>query len=81
MTSAGSHRAPRAWLVASIATWIALTSAACATVRPWQRERLAHPSMQMDEPAGSAAFDSHVRAVRVGDARASATGGGGCGCN
>ncbi len=62
-------------------TLIALASLGCVTVRPWQRERLARPCMQMDAPAASASFDAHVRAVRSGDVPASGVGGGGCGCN
>jgi len=55
--------------------------AGCATVRPWQRERLAHPCMQLDDDPAGAGYDAHVRAVRVPDIRAGAARGGGCGCN
>lgn len=58
-----------------------LASLGCATVRPWQRERLARRCMEMDDPAASASFDGHVRAVRSGDVAAGGVGGGGCGCN
>ena len=65
----------------AIASLLALAFGACATVRPWQRERLAAPCMSMDTPGGSAGFEEHVRAIRVGDVHAGAAGGGGCGCN
>jgi len=55
--------------------------AGCATVRPWQRGRLASPCMAVDPPAASGLFQEHVRAVRTGDMHAGAAGGGGCGCN
>lgn len=53
----------------------------CVPVRPWQRERLARRCMEPDDPAASASFDGHVRAVRSGDTPAGGAGGGGCGCN
>ncbi len=53
----------------------------CVTVHPWQRERLARRCMEPDDPAASASFDGHVRAVRSGDVVAGGAGGGGCGCN
>ncbi len=50
----------------------------CATVRPWERELLAHPCMQVTPRLGDA-FTDHVNIVREG---ALPTGGmgGGCGC-
>ncbi len=53
----------------------------CATVQPWQRERLAHRCMEMDGSPGNVSWEEHLRAVRIGDVHASAGGGGGCGCN
>lgn len=51
----------------------------CAHVKPWQRGKLAHPTMSTSSFAGPA--EEHVYAVHEG-----ATGGGaaaesGCGCN
>lgn len=60
---------------------LALASLGCVTVRPWQRERLARRCMEPDDPASSASFEAHVRAVRSGDIPAGGAGGGGCGCN
>lgn len=62
-----------------IALLLALVlTAACTHVAPYERGRLAHPSMTAD---GHGAGESHVYAVHEG-----ATGGGavaesGCGCN
>jgi len=52
---------------------------ACTHVKPWERGRLAHPTMAADDPSGPA--EAHMRGVHEG-----ATGGGsvaesGCGCN
>jgi hypothetical protein len=63
---------------ALVALALALSSAACAHVAPYERGKLAHPTMT-DDFEGPAA--SHVLAVHEG-----ATGGGplsesGCGCN
>jgi hypothetical protein len=53
-------------------------SAACTPVRPWQRGKLAHPTM-------SASFvgpaEEHANAVREGAAGGSGGTEGGCGCN
>lgn len=64
-------------LVLSVLVVAALSG--CTHVRPWERGRLAHPTMAADDPAGAA--ESHMRGVHEG-----ATGGGsvaesGCGCN
>lgn len=61
-----------------IAFACALASVACSHVRPWERGKLAHPTMVGDF---SGAAPEHVYAVQEG-----ATGGGaaaesGCGCN
>ncbi len=58
---------------------LALSSAACAHVAPYERGKLASPMMTADDLQGPAA--AHVQAVHEG-----ATGGGavtesGCGCN
>jgi hypothetical protein len=58
---------------------LTLGCAACTHVAPYERGRLAHPTMSESAPDGPAA--SHVRSVHEG-----ATGGGslaesGCGCN
>jgi hypothetical protein len=63
------------WCVCSVC---ALFSAGCVHVAPYQRGKLAHPTMTADDQGPAA---SHVLAVHEG-----ATGGGtlaesGCGCN
>jgi Domain of unknown function (DUF4266) len=58
---------------------VALPTAACTHLAPYERGRLAHPMMTANDLEGPAA--GHVKAVHEG-----ATGGGalsesGCGCN
>jgi hypothetical protein len=62
-----------------LACLLAIESAACSHVAPYERGKLAHPMMTADDLEGPAA--AHVLAVQEG-----ATGGGGlsesgCGCN
>lgn len=56
-----------------------LTLTGCVRVRPWQRTRLAHPSMTEASPVGPG--ESHVRAVQEGAAGGSLEASSGCGCN
>ena len=58
---------------------IALDLAGCATVAPYERGALAHPTMTPDDVAS--ALDEHVRAVSEGATGGFGGGGGGCGCN
>ncbi len=59
---------------------VALSAATgCATVAPYERGTLAHPSMTPDDMATG--FDEHVRAVSEGATGGFGGGGGGCGCN
>lgn len=51
----------------------------CARVAPYDRGRLAHPTMTTSDLAG--AGESHVRAVQEGAAGGGFEAGGGCGCN
>lgn len=68
----------------AIAVLLALSSlcmGGCATVRPWERERLAARGMQLDaDPLGDE-MDDHVYEVREGANGGASAGGGGCGCN
>lgn len=59
----------------------AVLTGGCATVRPWERERLAHPAMADDPDPEASAFDGHVAGARDAALDPAASGGGGCGCN
>ncbi len=54
---------------------------ACATVAPYQRERLAKPDMNPDRNPDAEAGAEHATAYREGSSGAVGSSGGGCGCN
>ncbi len=58
---------------------LSLSAMGCATVAPYERGTLAHPSMTSEDM--STGFDEHVRAVSEGATGGFGGGGGGCGCN
>lgn len=53
----------------------------CATTKPWQREKLAQPSMKPDGDPEREALRSHMLGTREGAIGGFGHGGGGCGCN
>jgi hypothetical protein len=63
-------------------TLLALTSATvgCATVKPYERELLAQPGMNLT-PTGDAGAEQHMLESREASAGGFGGGGGGCGCN
>jgi hypothetical protein len=56
-----------------------LGSAGCARLKPYQRERLAHPTMLLGETAGPG--EAHVYAIQEGAVGGGSAVEGGCGCN
>lgn len=68
-----------------LAVAAAAALSACAMPEPWvkpyERERLSDPLMQLQRDALSAKHFEHVREVREGARGATGTQGGGCGCN
>jgi hypothetical protein len=59
---------------------VASTSAAgCAQLRPWERGRLAHPTMLLSDQGR--AVDAHVYAIQEGAVGGGSAAEGGCGCN
>lgn len=55
------------------------SSSGCVHVRPYQRERLTHPTMTTVDWGG--AGETHARAVREGAIGGGSAGEAGCGCN
>jgi len=55
----------------------------CSTVgvKPWQRDLLAKPEMQLDADPLDAAIDEHVYFSKEASSGGRGFGGGGCGCN
>ena len=60
---------------------ILLCAAGCATVAPYERERLARRDMQLERNPDASAGEQHAAAYREGSTGAMGTSGGGCGCN
>lgn len=58
---------------------IALASTGCTHVKPYERSKLAHPTMVTDDLAGPA--EQHMRSVQEGAAGGGGGGESGCGCN
>lgn len=56
-------------------------SSACATVAPYERERLARPDMEAGRNPDAKAGEEHATAYREGSSGAMGSSGGGCGCN
>ncbi len=56
-----------------------VSMAGCATVAPYERGALAHPTMSPEDM--STPIDGHVRDVSEGATGGFGGGGGGCGCN
>jgi hypothetical protein len=56
-----------------------LAAAGCARLRPYQRGKLAHPTMLLGETAGPG--ESHVYAIQEGAVGGGSAVEGGCGCN
>lgn len=63
----------------------ALALQACAPIEPWvkpyERERLADPIMQLSRDSLAERHRDHVYTVREGARGATGVQGGGCGCN
>jgi Domain of unknown function (DUF4266) len=67
-------------LVALAITVIGLVAATgCGTVQPYERGKLAHPTMAAGDMAGFG--ESHLRAISEGAIGGSGGTGSGCGCN
>lgn len=72
---------PGAFKRVGVLVAVLLCCGGCATVQPWERERLAHPAMADDPDPDASAFDAHVAGARDAALDPSSSGGGGCGCN
>ena len=58
---------------------LGLGATGCTTVAPYERAKLAHPTMAANDMAGPG--EEHLRAVTEGAVGGSAGAGSGCGCN
>ena len=71
----------RLWARVVLALSCALTCAACATVQPYERERLSKRDMLLERDPDASAGESHAVAYREGSSGGTGSSGGGCGCN
>jgi hypothetical protein len=55
--------------------------AGCATVKPWEKERLADPIMSFERASREAARELHWIEAREGSTGGTGAAGGGCACN
>jgi len=62
-----------------LASWLAFTG--CATIAPYERERLARRDMELERNPELGAAQQHATAYREGSSGAEGASGGGCGCN
>ncbi|HVK68025.1 MAG TPA: DUF4266 domain-containing protein [Polyangium sp.] len=72
-------RAGRALLVVLVLGGGLLASTGCAPVAPYERGKLAHPTMTAADMSGFG--ESHLRAITEGAVGGSGGTGSGCGCN
>lgn len=74
------HRAARGrWAVIAAAVALLSFAAGCAPVQPYERGKLAHPTMTAGDMAGFG--ESHLRAISEGATGGNGGTGSGCGCN
>jgi hypothetical protein len=82
---AATRTARRACALASVGAALALGGCAFKPIEPWvkpyERERLAHPVMKAALNDLPARQQDHVYTVREGSRGATGVQGGGCGCN
>lgn len=64
----------------SFLTALFAASGGCATVKPWQRARLADPCMTFEANANLTAYAAHWQEAREGSSGGMGVQGGGCGC-
>lgn len=58
-----------------------VAASGCAEVKPWQRNILAQPAMQLDRDSMDTYVDEHIYFSKEAATGGRGIGGGGCGCN
>jgi hypothetical protein len=76
--SVSAARALRAPLLLGILTALALGG--CANVKPYEREKLADPIMNLDDDVGKQSLEQKLFSTREAGTGGGAGVGGGCGC-
>jgi hypothetical protein len=70
-----SPRRTLAWLGLAVLS----VASGCAQLRPWERGRLAHPTMLLSDQGRP--VEAHVYAIQEGAVGGGSAAEGGCGCN
>lgn len=67
----------------SLGLFVLLFLAGCSSwgVKPWERDLLAQPKMQLINEPVEAGLDDHIYFSKEGSSGGRSFGGGGCGCN
>lgn len=75
-------QAHRALMLIAMSTALSLT-AGCSNlgVKPWERDLLADPDMQLTVSGVDAGLDDHIYFSKEASSGGRGFGGGGCGCN
>lgn len=60
---------------------LAALGCGCATVKPWEKEHLADPTMSFDDLTKEASREMHWIEAREGSTGGTGAAGGGCACN
>jgi hypothetical protein len=60
--------------------FLLLVLSGCATVQPWERERLADPNMMFDDNPIQKGIKDHYINIREGSEGGNGSQSGGCGC-
>jgi len=74
---------PRFLLLPAALILFGATASGCSSLgaKPWQRDQLARPAMQLDGNPTESAIDDHVYFSKEASSGGRGFGGGGCGCN
>jgi hypothetical protein len=72
-------QSPSPWAALVLGIGLLLGGVGCARVPPYQRGRLAHPTMLLTDPASPG--EAHIYAIQEGAVGGGSGVEGGCGCN
>lgn len=64
-----------------LACFLTLTACSSLGVKPWERDLLAKPEMEMTADSLDLAFDEHIYFSKEASSGGQGFAGGGCGCN
>jgi len=67
--------------LAALLVLAALGGCGVVGVKPWQRDLMAKPEMQLDAAPMDSAIDDHIYFSKEASSGGRGFGGGGCGCN